>query len=215
MEDGGPIRFFTMLVDINTFLKPRLYVMDAITAMEGNGPRNGKPRQMNALMFSKDPIALDAIACKMVVLIPNMRPPPRRERRRVSGRIITRTLRSSGRGGIVCLPRLRRCAEPPVSVSEGNLRKFIRNRTTPRPVIDRAKCDNCGTCIKMCPVGHAALDWAYIEAGKAPRHNYANCIRCYCCQELCPQGAITIKRPVLSRLIAGAKTPSSKPLNSK
>ena len=95
---ADPYDFSTMLVDINTFLKPRLYVMDAIMAMEGNGPRNGKPRQMNALMFSKDPIALDAVACKMVVLIPNTCPPLRRERRRVSGRIITRTLRSSGRG---------------------------------------------------------------------------------------------------------------------
>jgi uncharacterized protein (DUF362 family) len=37
-----PWDFSTMLVDLNTLIKPRLYVMDGIIAMEGNGPRSGK-----------------------------------------------------------------------------------------------------------------------------------------------------------------------------
>ena len=199
---ADPYEFATMLVDVNTYLKPRLYVMDAIMAMEGNGPRNGKPRQMNALMFSKDPIALDAIACKVVLLNPEYVPTSAPGEKAGLGTYHYENIEILGDRveSFVC-PDFDVVREPPVSVSEGNLRKFIRNRTTPKPVIDLTKCDSCGTCIKMCPVGPTALDWAYIEAGKAPRHNYANCIRCYCCQELCPQGAITIKRPVLSRLI--------------
>lgn len=35
--------FARMLVDLNRYVRPRLYVMDGITAMEGNGPRLGKP----------------------------------------------------------------------------------------------------------------------------------------------------------------------------
>jgi hypothetical protein len=49
-----PYDFAAMLVDINTFIKPRLYVMDGITAMEGNGPRSGKPKQLNVLLLSAD-----------------------------------------------------------------------------------------------------------------------------------------------------------------
>ncbi|MDA1469461.1 DUF362 domain-containing protein [Brachyspira hyodysenteriae] len=33
--------FSTMLLDLNKLISPKLYIMDAILAMEGNGPRNG------------------------------------------------------------------------------------------------------------------------------------------------------------------------------
>ena len=58
--------FARMLIDLNSFVHPRLYVMDGIMAMEGNGPRGGDPRQMNVLLFSRDPIAMDATMCRMV-----------------------------------------------------------------------------------------------------------------------------------------------------
>ena len=61
-------RFSQMLVDLNRFLRPRLYLMDGIIAMEGNGPRNGDPRQMSVLLFSDDPVALDATVCRMIAL---------------------------------------------------------------------------------------------------------------------------------------------------
>jgi len=199
---ADPYLFGTMLVDINTFLKPRLFIMDAITAMEGNGPRNGKPRQMNALLFSTDPVALDAIACKMMVLNPEYVPTSAPGEKAGLGTYHYENIEMVGERveSFVC-PDFDVVREPPVSASAGSVRKFIRNRTTPRPVIDRTRCDSCGTCIEICPVGNTALDWAFIEAAKIPRYNYSQCIRCYCCQEMCPQGAISIKRPVLSRLI--------------
>jgi len=63
-----------MLVDLNTFIRPRLFVMDGVLAMEGNGPFGGKQRRMNVLLFSTDPVALDAIACKMIDLNPEFVP---------------------------------------------------------------------------------------------------------------------------------------------
>jgi uncharacterized protein (DUF362 family) len=62
--------FAQMLVDLNNFVKPVLYVMDGIFAMEGNGPRGGKPRKMNILLFSDDPIALDATVCRLIDVNP-------------------------------------------------------------------------------------------------------------------------------------------------
>ena len=199
---ADPYDFATMLVDINTYLRPRLYVMDGITAMEGNGPRNGKPRQMNVLLFSTDPVALDAIACKMIVLNPEYVPTSAPGEKAGLGTYHYENIEVVGERveSFVC-PDFDVVREPPVAASAGSVRRFVRNRTTPRPVIDRAKCDSCGTCIKMCPVGNTALDWAFNEAKRIPKHNYNHCIRCYCCQEMCPQGAISIRRPVLSRLI--------------
>ena len=64
--------FSQMLVDLNLLLKPRLYIMDGIIAMQGNGPRSGTPRPMQVLLFSTDPVALDATVCRMIDLDPKM-----------------------------------------------------------------------------------------------------------------------------------------------
>ncbi|MCJ7522847.1 MAG: DUF362 domain-containing protein, partial [Dehalococcoidia bacterium] len=69
-----PYDFATMLVDLNTLIKPRLYVMDGIIGMEGNGPRGGKPKKLGVLLLSSDPIDLDSTACKIIGLAPEVVP---------------------------------------------------------------------------------------------------------------------------------------------
>ncbi len=59
-----------LIVDVNAILKPRLAVMDALTAMEGRGPINGKPVRMDHVLGSRDPVALDATAMRFVGLDP-------------------------------------------------------------------------------------------------------------------------------------------------
>jgi len=66
----SPADFARMLVDINLCVTPRLYVMDGIVAMEGNGPMNGKPKKMGVLLFSADPVALDATGCRIIGVDP-------------------------------------------------------------------------------------------------------------------------------------------------
>ena len=44
--------FARMLVDLNQYVKPRLYIMDGIVAMEGNGPGSGDPAPMNVMLMS-------------------------------------------------------------------------------------------------------------------------------------------------------------------
>lgn len=43
--------FAQMLVDLNILLKPRLYIMDGIIAMEGNGPRGGGTQKNERAAF--------------------------------------------------------------------------------------------------------------------------------------------------------------------
>ena len=66
--------FARMLADLNLTVKPRLYIMDGITAMEGNGPTSGDPIPMNVLLFSEDPVALDTVFCHLVYLDPELVP---------------------------------------------------------------------------------------------------------------------------------------------
>jgi uncharacterized protein (DUF362 family)/NAD-dependent dihydropyrimidine dehydrogenase PreA subunit len=196
-----PSNFAAMLVDINTFIRPRLYVMDAILGMEGNGPRSGKPRQIGVLLLSTDPIALDSIACKLVNLNPELVTTSKPGEKAGLGTYHYENIKLLGDAVEPFIVKDFVVVRKPVpAASSGPLRTFFKNRATPRPVIDPDKCTACGTCIKMCPVGSAALDWRTTGSVKKPRHNYDQCIRCYCCQETCPEGAITIRTPWLGKL---------------
>lgn len=62
--------FARMLVDLNQYVKPRLYIMDGIVAMEGNGPGSGEPAPMNVMLMSQDPVALDSVFCHLIHLKP-------------------------------------------------------------------------------------------------------------------------------------------------
>jgi len=55
---------------INQLLSPRLAIMDALVAMEGRGPTNGIRRDLSLLLASRDLVALDAAAMRLVGLDP-------------------------------------------------------------------------------------------------------------------------------------------------
>ena len=198
-----PYDFATMLVDLNTLIKPRLYIMDGITAMEGNGPRSGRLKQLNVLLFSSDPIALDATACRIINLNPAIVPTSQPGEAARLGTYHAENIALVG-GDIDFFfdPGFEVNRTPPAHSSGGRFSTFIKNRITQRPVIDKASCDLCGVCVKMCPVRPKAVDWYKGDKSQPPRHNYDRCIRCYCCQETCPDGAILIQSPLLGRLFS-------------
>ena len=60
-----------VLVDINTVLKPALTVIDGFVGMEGNGPSDGTPVQMDLIIAGPDPVATDATACRVMGFDPH------------------------------------------------------------------------------------------------------------------------------------------------
>ena len=62
--------FPLMLVETARLLGARLHLLDAVLAMEGNGPANGVPRPMGLLLASEDPVALDRVAVEAAGLGP-------------------------------------------------------------------------------------------------------------------------------------------------
>jgi uncharacterized protein (DUF362 family)/Pyruvate/2-oxoacid:ferredoxin oxidoreductase delta subunit len=196
-----PYDFATMLVDLNTLIKPRLYIMDGIVAMEGNGPRSGKLKRLNVLLLSSDPIALDATACRIAYLDPEIVPTSKLGEKAGLGTYHVENIELMGdalESFIDTSFEINRT--PPMPSSGGRLRVFLKNRITQRPVIDKAKCTCCGTCITMCSVQPKAVDWYKGDKSSPPRYNYNRCIRCYCCQETCPEGAIYLSSPLLGRI---------------
>jgi len=196
--------FAQMLVDLDRLVHPRLYIMDGIVAMEGNGPRGGTPRRLNLLLFSEDPVAVDATVCRLIGLDPLLVP--------------TTVFGQAAGRGTATRERIElvgddfdsfRCPDFVIDRSaikpyrEKGALRFINNRLVPKPVIIGERCVRCGLCITMCPAKPKALGWRGGDKTQSPVHDYSTCIRCYCCQEVCPEQAIALKKPLLRRLFGG------------
>jgi len=199
---ADPYDFAAMLVDLNTLAKPRFCVMDGIMAMEGNGPRSGKLRKLNVLLFSTDPVALDATACRIINLDPEIVTTSKLGEKAGLGVYRSEDIELVGDSLESFLCRdFDVIRTPQEHLRQGRITAFVKNRVCERPVIETAKCTSCGQCVKMCPVEPKAIDWRKGEDKKPPRHNYDRCIRCYCCQESCPEGSISAQSTLVGRLL--------------
>jgi uncharacterized protein (DUF362 family) len=58
------------ILDLNATVRPQLSIVDAVTAMEGDGPIMGKPRQAGFIAMSRDVVAADATCCRVMGLDP-------------------------------------------------------------------------------------------------------------------------------------------------
>jgi uncharacterized protein (DUF362 family)/NAD-dependent dihydropyrimidine dehydrogenase PreA subunit len=193
--------FSMLLAEITSYIKPKLYIMDAIMAMEGNGPQNGNPKKLNTILISEDPVALDTIACRLINLDPSYVPTISAGEEEGLGTANFEQIECVGDKleDLIC-PHFKVRREPVIKIPKNIFIKSIRNAFVQRPVIDSSICNRCGTCINACPVNPKAIGWTKAGRVKPPVYNYNNCIRCFCCHEMCPRGAIKIKNPFLSRL---------------
>lgn len=192
--------FAQMLVDLNGYLKPRLFIMDGIMAMEGNGPRGGRPRRMEILLFSNDPVALDATVCRIIGLQPETIP--------------TLVLGAKAGLGTYKANEIELLGDDfnqfkirdfdikkKSAISQRSLPRVLTNLLVAKPFIKKEGCVKCGVCVEVCPVVPKVVNWQNEDKTQPPVYDYSRCIRCYCCQELCPEGVIEVKVPFLRRLI--------------
>lgn len=195
--------FARMLVDLNSCIHPRLYIMDGIMAMEGNGPRGGTPKKMNGILMAKDPIALDATACRLMNLDPELVLTNKVGKEMGAGTYLENEIAILG-------DPLESFIAPDFAVDRKPLKPFsprggmsvIKNLLVPKPYIAANKCIKCGVCVNMCPVTPKAVDWHDNNRANAPNYKYERCIRCYCCQELCPESAIQLKTPFIRKVLS-------------
>ncbi|HPO48959.1 MAG TPA: DUF362 domain-containing protein [Spirochaetota bacterium] len=193
--------FSGMLVDLNIMLKPRLYIMDGIVAMEGNGPASGDPVKMNCILISDDPVALDATFCRMVSINPEFIPTNLYGYKAGLGVYLEENIEIVGDRLEDFVNKSFKVVRKPVK-EDAFVKKLerFRNLLVSRPVIDKNKCVKCGICVEACPVEGKAI---LFKNGKKnpPSYLYKKCIRCYCCQEVCPHKSIFVKIPFLGKIL--------------
>ncbi|MBK5243626.1 MAG: DUF362 domain-containing protein [Eubacteriaceae bacterium] len=200
------LSFSKMIVDLNRFLSPklRLFIMDGILAMEGNGPASGTAVLMKVLLVSDDPVALDATYARMINLDPTFVPTIVLGEEMKLGNASEESIKLLGdpmeKFFNPNFDVVREQVDEKVVSGLGSLTK-IKGILVRKPVVDKDKCIGCGICEKSCPLEKKAIKMVQRKRRSYPLYYYDRCIRCYCCQEMCPEGAISIKTPLLGKLI--------------
>lgn len=197
--------FARVLLEIYLLRPPDLTIVDAITAMEGDGPGSGDPCHVGLLLAGGNPVAVDLIAAE-IAGIPKKLLFVERQAEKMG-------LEGASRSGIdvvgIDLKELhvRPFRLPPVSDVEFGLPRFIKNRLrnhlTTRPVQIKSRCVLCGVCVKGCPPGVIKI------VGKNLEFDYSRCIRCFCCRELCPEAALGVRKGVLLKIFGGKENNDS------
>jgi len=59
------------ILDLNATVRPQFTIVDAVTAMEGDGPIMGKPRHMGLIAMSSDLAAADATCARLIGINPD------------------------------------------------------------------------------------------------------------------------------------------------
>ena len=191
-------RFASMLLDLVSFVRPALTVMDAVVGMDGDGPSAGQPFPIGAILAAPDPVELDVAALGLVGRKPTSVPTVAEAVAR--GWTTGRTSDLEILGDDLAATVVSGFRLPPGGRSEmDHVPHFLRPVGTrllvPSPFVNR-RCIGCGLCIENCPVQTISR-----VDGRA-QIVLSNCIRCYCCHEVCPEQAIELHQPWLGRKLA-------------
>jgi len=177
-----------MLVELAGLLKPRLNIMDADIAMEGNGHGSGDSLTLGVVMAGQDPVAVDVVCGEVVGVASDVLPLVKAASAAGFGESRLQDIRI--RGESLSEIQVKNFRLPPREHPEWRMpewaRRMLKDALTTRPVIDDHACIRCGICQSHCP------QKAIADIDNKLVINYRNCIRCFCCQEFCPSGAIAV-----------------------
>lgn len=184
MQDASV--FSDMLVDLAECVAARLNVMDAVVAMEGDGPASGDLRTMGFVAASPSPHALDIQVLRMTGVSPE-------DVWTVAHAVERGFVAVSEVVAVGDVPPLKTGFRMPVRTGVmsgvprwlGSIAALLISR---KPVFSAKACTRCGACVDICPAKALSM------GGKRPSIDRGLCIRCYCCAEVCPSHAISLSR---------------------
>lgn len=188
--------FADLMVDVVLAAGPGFHVIDAVEAMDGNGPRAGDIKKMEILAAGRDAFALDRLMMDLAGIPPGANKPLGAAIKRglISGDL--RELRVLGdRLEALRVEGFRLPVKKDITARLPSfLTDMVAARLSMRPSPDPAVCTACGKCAEICPEGAISI------VDRAARVDLSKCIKCYCCHELCEYDAIELERPLLLRL---------------
>lgn len=201
-DHPGVLDLSRVIVDIYEARRPDLNIIDAVVAMEGDGPGSaGTLKNMRLIAAGSDGVCLDMVLAHLMNLddldIPTNREAVSRglgpgclaDIDVLGGRLSDFEVESFKLPKASVLARLPQM--PRV------LGRLLLAFLSLKPYVVASACKLCGTCQKSCPAGAIRLDRRGVHV------NRSKCILCLCCQEICPHGAIDVRKNFLLRLLTG------------
>lgn len=197
---NNPELFAQILVNILAIVRPQVTIADGIIGMDGQGPNAGRRRKFGIILASADPVALDAVVCRIVGIDPMSVSMIRLASEQGLGigdlgqiEVVGTRLEDALISDFQLAPHADILNRMPKS-----LHRLLRNHMVSRPTVIKDRCTLCRRCAKACPVN------AIGSEDKKVRFDYSICIRCYCCQEVCPREAIELRMSNLRWMFSGA-----------
>ena len=194
--------FAGMLLDLSELIRPRLSIMDAVMGMEGDGPNNGEPRKIGAILASGSCHAVDVVEARLMGFDPlDICTIRGAVERGYLDQDLTDVRVIGARTEDLALPDFKKPSTyvPGQQHEQGRLIRTVGKLARAyalRPEVITERCVGCGQCEKVCPKRTVK-----VKNGKA-RFSYGECIRCYCCHEMCPHDAIALRRSTGGRVLA-------------
>lgn len=187
----GQENFARAVVDVFAVRPPDVAILDAVFAMEGEGPSGGHVRSVGRLVASDSPVALDSVMAAMMGLEPRQVPMLRIAEERGFGPASLEEIELDGPFEVV--PDFK---VPMIGRGFGTwLSRLAGMLVVKRPRVKYKKCVKCGSCAEACPVE------AITMTDDGPEIDYKTCIACFCCHEMCRYEAMML-RPRM-RLLQG------------
>ncbi len=190
--------FARLLLEIYLLKRPVLTIVDAVVAMEGDGPGSGDPVALGMLLAGANALSVDVIAGRATGIPPDLLHVEQEALRlEIEGsRAADIELVGASLGGFGHRPfRLPTGLSASFGLPEF-LRRLLKRHLTPQPSADQKRCVLCGICRDACPPGVIEIK------NSALTIDHGRCIHCWCCRELCPHHAMLAERGALLRVLS-------------
>jgi uncharacterized protein (DUF362 family)/Pyruvate/2-oxoacid:ferredoxin oxidoreductase delta subunit len=183
------------VADLNRMVRQDLVIMDGFVGMMGDGPAAGIPANARLLLGGFDPVAVDAVAARLMGFNPGKIP-------------MIRWAEKAGVGSSRCeflgdhitsfdlrfeKPTVARSRLKGALFNFGGRFFFRKMQEASRMVVNPEKCTLCGRCREMCPFGAIAIE------DKTVRVSADKCEFCLCCTEVCKPEAICLEGLLLRK----------------
>ncbi|MBW2996947.1 DUF362 domain-containing protein [Candidatus Woesearchaeota archaeon] len=181
-------KFCNLLLDVYSAKIPKLCLMDGIIGMEGNGPTHGKAKKTGIIIASRDAVALDMVATRIIGFrfkdLDFLK--TARKRRMAPERIRVLGIKNIKVPYKKPLSYKLNISQPVQNILYRTIKTYFN--------VNKPNCRACRQCMHLCPQNAISMRKGF------PAFDKEKCIMCYCCHELCPHGAIVLKKPLVLRM---------------
>ncbi|MFO7915225.1 MAG: DUF362 domain-containing protein [Candidatus Krumholzibacteriales bacterium] len=191
-----PREFAEMLVELYRVVTPDFSIVDAVLAMEGNGPSSGEPAWLNLLIAGEDAVAIDAVCADIIGYKPGVIDSTRIAGEKGVGTSALDDIQRTGSAAVFRAEGFELTSNTGLRMIPDFLVKLVKPLVWIRPEIDPELCTGCRLCEKSCPVKVISFDGSVCEIDSS------GCVNCMCCHELCPENAVEVRMSKLARIIS-------------